>query len=273
MTKGTISTFLPEKRYGFIKGEDGRDYYFSFGALVDKGHIHGVAEGVCVEFDQKATPKGYRAERISIIGNRAIYYAEPDEVLISKGDSIKGWEIIEKGDWLIFGESSVSPDVAKHNLAGFAKLIGANALIESEYFKTTDNNGSYHFSVHNFRARAVTIARRDINGVLSPPDMLGLNKNAEEAKGILDNLNAQARIKAEEIQQINSFRTKVGWSCVFLLLAGLLLFGDILWMLLGIPVSAVIFLIFVYLFEAVTDEPLFPNEPTYVYEGSWLRRG
>ena len=26
--KGTISTYLPEKQYGFIKGEDGKDYFF-----------------------------------------------------------------------------------------------------------------------------------------------------------------------------------------------------------------------------------------------------
>ena len=26
--KGTITTYLPEKLYGFIKGDDGKDYFF-----------------------------------------------------------------------------------------------------------------------------------------------------------------------------------------------------------------------------------------------------
>ena len=186
MIKGTISTCLPEKQYGFIKGEDGKDYYFSFNAL-SRTQFDKIAEGALVEFDQKASAKGYRAESILITKNGTDGYSQPTEALVSKGKSIKGWEIIERGAWIVHGSSSKSPDDAKLNLIDRAKQIGANALIESEYFKTTGSTsgsggGTYYYTIHNFRARAVTVAKKEINGSLSLDDLFGLNQKAGEFK-------------------------------------------------------------------------------------------
>lgn len=184
MIRGAVSTCLPEKQYGFIKGEDGRDYYFSFNALTDKGQIEKIAEGALVQFDQKATARGYRAESISIIEEHELRYLEPTEVLISRDKSIRGWEIIEKGNWIVHGSSRESPDDAKRKLA---KLVGANAVIESEYYKTTGSesgsgNGTHYYAIHNFRARLVTVAKKNIGGSLSVEDLVGLNQKAEELK-------------------------------------------------------------------------------------------
>lgn len=187
MIKGVIKTCLSEKQYGFIKGEDGRDYYFSFNALTDKGQIERLAEGALVEFDQKATARGYRAESISITKEHELRYSEPTEVLVSREKSIQGWEIIEKGNWIVHASSRESPDDAKHKLAHSAKLVGANAVIESEYYKTTGSesgsgNGTHYYSIHNFRARVAMVGKKDIGGSLSLEDLVGLNQKAEELK-------------------------------------------------------------------------------------------
>jgi hypothetical protein len=56
--KGIINTWLPEKGYGFIKGDDGKDYYFNIKYLQEKSHISALAEALPIAFDQQATPKG-----------------------------------------------------------------------------------------------------------------------------------------------------------------------------------------------------------------------
>lgn len=187
MIKGEICACLPEKEYGFIKGEDGRDYFFSFSAIRDKSHIVRIAEGTWVEFEQKATPKGYRAERILVLDERILRYSEPDEVLISQGDSVKGWEFIERGEWIVHGSSRESPDDAKRELARAARHVGANALIESEYYKTTGSEqgtgkGTHHYTIHNFRARIATVGKKDMNGSLTLDDLTGLNQRAFQIK-------------------------------------------------------------------------------------------
>jgi cold shock CspA family protein len=63
---GVIKTYLPEKKYGFIKGDDGKDYFFHQNAFKDKKQIAMISEEAYVSFDQKATPKGYRAVDITL---------------------------------------------------------------------------------------------------------------------------------------------------------------------------------------------------------------
>ena len=64
--KGIINTWLSEKGYGFIKGDDGKDYYFNRQDFREKSHIALLAEALPVEFDQQATPKGYRAKKCKL---------------------------------------------------------------------------------------------------------------------------------------------------------------------------------------------------------------
>ncbi len=65
--KGIIKTYLSEKKYGFIKGDDGKDYFFHVNEFRDKQHISNICEEAFVTFDQQATPKGYKAKNCSLI--------------------------------------------------------------------------------------------------------------------------------------------------------------------------------------------------------------
>jgi cold shock CspA family protein len=42
--KGTIKTYLPEKQYGFIKGDDGKDYFFHESEFRVKSNIGKLCE-------------------------------------------------------------------------------------------------------------------------------------------------------------------------------------------------------------------------------------
>lgn len=170
---GYIKSFVETKSYGFIRGNDGKDYFFHLNN-VKKNSTNDVSDGKMVFFEPKATKKGYAAENIEIQSNNiqdTYKYEKPNEVYISKDSNIKGWEILESCNYILIGTSKDSPDSARRDIIESAETIGANGLVNFEYFKTTGSkpgtgSGTYYFTIHNFRAKPVVIAKKSKNGNL-----------------------------------------------------------------------------------------------------------
>ncbi|MBC3765113.1 cold shock domain-containing protein [Neptunicella marina] len=186
--KGTIRTYLPEKKYGFIKGDDGKDYFFHEDEFRDKSHVIKLSEQVFVDFEQQATPKGYKAKNCSLIDPlEVLTFVTPDEFITSRSNDVRGWDVMEYGAWILHGTSRDSPDAAKRDVIDSAKRIGANALINLDYYKTKGSeagtgSGTYYYTIHNFRGRAATIAKRNSKGNYRENELSGLNQRAEKLK-------------------------------------------------------------------------------------------
>ncbi len=81
MMRGTVTTHLPEKEYGFIKGDDGKDYYFHESEFSNTSDIKSICENVAVEFEQSANAKGYTAKKCSLIlGDESQVNKTPDNI-------------------------------------------------------------------------------------------------------------------------------------------------------------------------------------------------
>lgn len=184
-----IKTYLDEKNYGFIKGDDNKDYFFHK-SNIDKHDVNKICEGALVTFDQKATPKGYSAVKISISSGSNMKYMIPDEIYTSKSDRINGWEIIDISNWLVHGSSRNSPDEAKRSMLHGIDLVNANAALYMEYYKTTGSeagtgNGTHYYTIHNFRGRPANIGKRSLTGNFSKNDLVRINENAKKLKSEL----------------------------------------------------------------------------------------
>jgi cold shock CspA family protein len=186
--KGLIKTFVPEKKYGFIKGDDGKDYYFHQDSFGDQNHKDRICDDSHVEFEPAATPKGYRAQNCSLlIPSDVTTYVVPDDLLMSESATIRGWEVIEWGEWTVCGTSRDSPDAAKRQLIGMARCLGANALIGITYSKSIGSEagtgqGTHHYTIHHFTARIMTVAKKSAKGVYDLDDLRGLNSRAAAEK-------------------------------------------------------------------------------------------
>ena len=62
MNTGTVKWFNEEKGFGFITGEDGKDVFVHFSAIVSDG-FKTLEEGQPVTFDTEADPKNSRRMR------------------------------------------------------------------------------------------------------------------------------------------------------------------------------------------------------------------
>lgn len=183
--RGIVKTYSSEKQYGFIKGDDGKEYFFHHSSFKNKNDIDKLCEGLYLHFEQKVTPKGYSAIQIELVEqNITIGYEIPDTIYTSKNSDIKGWEVIEVSNWIVHGSSRNSPDSAKEDMIHGARLMGANALFNMQYYKTTGSergtgSGTY-YTIHNFRGRAANISRKSPNGQYNLDDLRQINSNAKK---------------------------------------------------------------------------------------------
>jgi cold shock protein len=60
---GTIRTLRVDKGFGFIKADEGTEYFFHRSAVQGEG-LEDLREGDSVEFDVGEGPKGPRAENV-----------------------------------------------------------------------------------------------------------------------------------------------------------------------------------------------------------------
>jgi len=63
MTTGTVRSLRADKGFGFIKDQQGKEYFFHQSAIHGEG-INDLREGDTVEFEIGQGPKGPRAESV-----------------------------------------------------------------------------------------------------------------------------------------------------------------------------------------------------------------
>lgn len=243
---GIIKNFLPQKQFGFILGDDGKDYFFHQSSLVSSDQVSQIAEGALVEFDPNVTPKGYKANKVTINSKVDVSkFVVPDSVMLSKTDTIPGWEVLAECGWLITTSDDGNPDDVKESLKNLARRIGANGVAYMNYHKTTGSSGNYHFTVHNFTGRPILVGRRSLSGTNSIDDFADINATAEEYKKKCNDAYANAKSK---------YTTR-------------------LWIGLAVSVGAVVITKGVGLPIAVVAMLVLGLRNRPVLEGEWLRKG
>ncbi|HEY7848017.1 MAG TPA: cold shock domain-containing protein [Candidatus Limnocylindria bacterium] len=64
MTSGTVKRVISERGFGFIVGEDGKEYFFHRDGLTSSVDFDRLVGGEQVTFDTETGPKGERAVRV-----------------------------------------------------------------------------------------------------------------------------------------------------------------------------------------------------------------
>lgn len=65
MMKGTVKWFNDQKGYGFIIGEDGKEYFVHFSSITGEGY-RTLKEGAEVTFESTSSDKGFEAKQVII---------------------------------------------------------------------------------------------------------------------------------------------------------------------------------------------------------------
>lgn len=65
MATGTIKKVVSDRGFGFITGEDGKDYFFHRDGLTSTLNFDRLNGGEKVEFEVEQSPKGVRARNVT----------------------------------------------------------------------------------------------------------------------------------------------------------------------------------------------------------------
>ena len=189
--KGFIKSCLDEKKYGFIKGDDKKDYFFLYSS-VEATFRDKICDYASVEFEPNATPKGYSATKIKIL-DKQIGYEAPSEFITTKSDHVNGYETVEPSNWIVCG-SSRDLDEAKADMIARARLIGANSIIKMKYSKDTENEGNYYYSIHGFSGVAINLGKKAPNGEPKDKFLQNIDEKASDLKKRLKNKTLTRKI-------------------------------------------------------------------------------
>ncbi len=64
MTRGTVKKLIADRGFGFITGDDGKDYFFHRSGVEPTLDFDRLAGGERVAFEIEANPRGPRAVRV-----------------------------------------------------------------------------------------------------------------------------------------------------------------------------------------------------------------
>jgi len=67
MSTGTIKKVVYERGFGFIAGEDGKEYFFHRSGVEDSVNFDSLTGGQQVTFQLEQSPKGPRANRVRTV--------------------------------------------------------------------------------------------------------------------------------------------------------------------------------------------------------------
>lgn len=138
-------------------------------------------------------------------------YFIPDDVLTTKRDSIRNFEILDfSSDWEISGTSENSPDEAKEQTLANARFFGANGLVYFRYEKTTgkepsyNGGGTYYYTIHNYIGTPVVFGKKSVDDTHLASEVSGLNKRIKAEKKRLKKYSFFRHIKRSTLVLLTS---------------------------------------------------------------------
>ena len=154
--KGTVRSFVSEKRFGFIDGNDGQSYFVH---INDVSGSNFLVKGQAVEFEPTPTPKGLSAKKVKAGQIPEVIYVNPSEFIMTKSDHVKGCETI-KVLTKTWGESN-DPNEARNQLKLAAINQGANAVVcmHLEKYTGSDSCSNYKYTMHRFHGYPVIVKK------------------------------------------------------------------------------------------------------------------
>jgi len=119
--------------------------------------------------------------------DRSFLYQTPKDVFWSKGNDVKGWEVLERSNWTIYASGRGDPANVREELKSNARIVGANAVVNIDYFTTTGSEsgtgrGTHYYTIHNYCGQPVNIGKKSDRGIPRSRAITNINNTAENLK-------------------------------------------------------------------------------------------
>ena len=223
---GVVRSFMPERGFGFIRGNDGRDYF------VHRKSVAGgeLVDGQQVEFDGMPGPKGYKA--VSVIpGDLPLEpgqaYESPNRFIWTQDAEPRGFQVIFTlgNGW----SESNNPHEARAGLERICQERGGNAVLNVRLEKSSRQQGcsNYYYTMHRYTGDFVNVQR-----IIQTTDQELIASSVQweqEFNAWIDTLNATEAPAAEATKLIppgaleHLLKLAFSWSLTLLKILGVII--------------------------------------------------
>ncbi|WP_058118980.1 cold-shock protein [Photobacterium kishitanii] len=144
--EGTVVSYLKNKKYGFVLGDDGESYFLHYSSLNNKHDEDFLIKNVKVSFDQKPTPKGLAAIKVDIYPSLTAMKMLPFFMIHTSQP--KSGEVVKTAyTQTKFYKSSHE---AKYQLKLLTGAVGGNAILDLQLDKKTFQDGNYKYTMYSY---------------------------------------------------------------------------------------------------------------------------
>lgn len=125
--EGVIISYVPEKGFGFIAGDDGNTYHFKASALTSGVSLGGDER---VSFEATATSKGLSAIGVAVIAAPMAMWVDLDHFPVTENSAFikEGYEVLYEYSIPCYAVAQLHDEV-RQKLIEEAKSMGATGLI------------------------------------------------------------------------------------------------------------------------------------------------
>ncbi|QYK02030.1 cold-shock protein [Shewanella psychrotolerans] len=145
--KGKVVSYLANKKYGFVTGEDGESYFLHVSGLLDRNDEVKLVKDVVIEFDPTPTPKGLAAKKVSI---PTVYFKKQVVDFFTSKSKLPKHGNVEKRQ-AINTRFIKDFEEAREHIETLAREAGCNAILNLGFEKETFRSGNYKYTVHAFK--------------------------------------------------------------------------------------------------------------------------
>lgn len=144
--RGMVVSYVPNKRYGFIAGDDGESYFLHESKLRNSSYKDMLIRGASVTFEPKPTKKGLSAVNVQVKPGFKAYELIP--FFITKSSKPREGIIARSASTQT--HYFKKPNDARQHLKDLTGAVGGNCILNLEHKTRTFSKGNYKYSMHSF---------------------------------------------------------------------------------------------------------------------------
>jgi cold shock CspA family protein len=199
--KGKVVSYVKEKKYGFVNGDDGESYFLHFSNLLDKSDETKLVKGVVLDFDPTPTNRGLAANKVTF--PKVYFKKQLVDFFISKSSNPKHGNVEKRHS--ISTRFIKDPKESQVHIKQLAIESGCNSILNLEFEKDTFSYGNYLYTVHAYKGDFALVSEK------IPCNSLAIEKESEnELDSKIKQFDNEFRIIYErEIEaRANQFKPK-----------------------------------------------------------------
>ena len=174
---GEIISYLPEKHYGFIRSDDGKELFFLDSGVKYAKDLQALKEKVAVSFFMQPTNKSFKALEVEILKLKdgEERYEVPLEVMIYQEEVDGRYKLLKDSYKYVIDYRGTSINEVVYKAQSWATHFGCNALHHARLIRRTAQeltpSGMRYYTEFRYIGSPCFVGAKSVKGTVTKKDI------------------------------------------------------------------------------------------------------